>query len=80
MTKQIRTLTLPKSRRTLTYELERKAVKNHNLRIRRDGTLHLSVPQRTTIAAAEAFLMGHEDWILQATARMEKRTEAHPLG
>ena len=80
MTKQIRTLTLPKSRRTLTYELERKAVKNHNLRIRRDGTLHLSVPQRTTIAAAEAFLMGHEDWILQATARMEKRAEAHPMG
>ena len=80
MTKQIRTLTLPKSRRTLTYELERKAVKNHNLRIRRDGTLHLSVPQRTTIAAAEAFLTGHEDWILQATARMEKRAEAHPLG
>ena len=76
----IRTFTLPKSRRVLTYELERKAVKNLNLRVRRDGTVHLSIPRRTTIAAVESFLAGHEDWILQATARMEKRAEAHPMG
>ena len=76
----IRTFTLPKSRRILTYELERKAVKNLNLRVRRDGTVHLSIPRRTTIAAVESFLVDHEDWILQATARMEKRAEAHPMG
>ena len=79
-TSQVRTFTLPRSRRTLTYELERKAVKNLNLRVRRDGTVHLSIPRRTTMADVEVFLVNHEDWILQAMTRMEKRAEAHPLG
>ncbi len=72
------TLTLPKSRRSLSFELERKAVKNINLRVRRDGTVHLSIPLRTTVAEAEAFLRDHEAWILGALSRMEKRAEAHP--
>lgn len=77
---QTRTLILPKSRRPLTYELECKAVKRLNLRIRQDGTAHLSIPRSTTIAAAEQFLRDHEDWVLAALARMEKRAEAHPTG
>ena len=80
MSIQTRTLTLPHSRRALTFELERKAVKRFNLRVRRDGTVHLSVPTRTTVAEAEAFLRDHEEWVLEALARMEKRSEAHPLG
>ena len=75
---QVRTLTLPHSRRALTFELERKAVKRFNLRIRRDGTVHLSVPTRTTIAEVEAFLRDHEEWVLGALSRMEKRAESHP--
>ena len=75
---QVRTLTLPKSRRTLTFELERKAVKHINLRVRRDGTVHLSIPTRATVAEAEAFLRDHEEWVLGALSRMEKRAEAHP--
>ena len=79
-THQNRTLTLPRSGRVLPYELERKAVKNLNLRVRRDGTVHLSIPTRTTIAAAEAFLTEREGWILEALDRMERRAEAHPTG
>ena len=79
-TQQNRTLTLPRSGRVLTYELERKTVKNFNLRVRRDGTVHLSVPTRTPIAAAENFLIEREDWILEALDRMERRAEAHPSG
>ena len=75
---QSRTLILPRSGRTLAFELERKAVKNLNLRVRRDGTVHLSIPNRTTIAAAEAFLIEREDWILGALDRMEQRAEEHP--
>ena len=75
-----RTLILPRSRRSLSYELERKSVKNLNLRVRRDGTVHLSVPKRTSVAEAEQFLRGHEDWVLEALARMEARAEAHPVG
>ena len=75
---QTRTLILPKSRRSLTYELERKAVKRLNLRVRGDGTVHFSIPKRTTVAEAEAFLRDHEEWVLGALSRMEKRAEAHP--
>ena len=75
---QTRVLILPSSRRPLTYELERKAVKNLNLRIRSDGTVHLSIPKATTIAAAEALLCQREEWILGALARMEKRAAARP--
>ena len=78
MSIQTRTLTLPNSRRVLTFELERKAVKRFNLRVRGDGTVHLSVPKRTTVSEAEAFLRDHEEWVLGALARMEKRAEAHP--
>ena len=80
MPTQTRVLILPISRRPLTYELERKAVKNLNLRIRSDGTVHLSIPRATTIAAAEKFLCDREEWVLGALARMEKRAEAHPAG
>lgn len=79
-TVQTRTITLPRSGRQIPYELERKSVKNLNLRVRRDGTIHLSIPKRTTIAAAEAFLTGHEDWLMAALTRMEQRAEAHPTG
>ena len=75
---QVRTVTLPNSRRSLTFELERKAVKHINLRVRRDGTVHLSIPNRATPAEAEAFLRDREDWVLAALARMEKRAKAHP--
>ncbi len=75
---QIRTLILPESRRTLTYELERKSVKRLNLRVRHDGTVHLSIPKRATLSEAEAFLRDREEWVLGALSRMEKRAEAHP--
>ena len=75
---QIRTVTLPNSRRSLTFELERKAVKHINLRVRHDGTVHLSIPKCATVTEAETFLRDREDWVLAALARMEERAEAHP--
>lgn len=74
----IRTLVLPRGGYTLTYELERKNVKRLNLRIRRDGTVHLSIPNRTTIAYAEKFLKEREEWILGAMGRIKERAENHP--
>lgn len=73
-----RSLRLPASGRTITYELERKSVKHMNLRMRRDGSLHLSVPARTTVAALEAYLIRCEDWILEAERKVQARAEAHP--
>jgi predicted metal-dependent hydrolase len=40
--------------------------------------VHLSIPKRATVAEAEAFLRDHEDWVLAALSRMEKRAESHP--
>ena len=34
----------------IAYELERKPVKRMNLRVRRDGSVHVSVPTRTSAA------------------------------
>ena len=40
----------------LQYEFTRKAVKNINLRIKRDGTVHVSAPRTVTKREAEAFI------------------------
>lgn len=69
---------LPKSGRTVTVGLERKSVKNMNLRVRPDGTLHLSVPRRTSGAEVDRFLSTHEDWLLAAMEKTAARAEAHP--
>ncbi len=78
--KEIRTLTLPKSGRIMTYEMERKTIRRMRLRMRHDGTLHLSVPPHTTMAAVEAYLIICEDWYLKATKIMDERAQKHPLG
>ncbi len=77
-TPKLLTVTLPASGRRLSCECTRKSVKNLNLRVRRDGTVHLSIPRRTGEGEAIRFLQSHEDWLLQAMERMQARTEAHP--
>ena len=78
MSIQQRTFTFPQSGEVITYELERKNVKNFNLRMRRDGTLHLSVPIGTTVSSVEAFLAKEEGWFMAARERITAREAAHP--
>ena len=78
--KESRTLILPKSGRIMTYELERKSIQRMRLRMRQDGSLHLSIPTHTTIAQAEAYLIYCEDWFLKATKLIAERAAKHPLG
>lgn len=54
----------------IPYEFERKRIKRLNLRVRRDGTVHLSVPMTTPTAFIENFLRERATWIAQARARM----------
>ena len=42
--------------RKITYELTRKKVKNINLRIKPDGTVHVSASTAVTIAVIERFI------------------------
>ena len=63
------------------YELTRGGVKRLNLHVRRDGSVALSVPARTTPEAADAYIQRQTDWIRAAQERQKRRRErdARPL-
>lgn len=77
MTTAIRTVLL--SGMPLAYTLERKNVKNLNLRIYPDGSVRVSANRRVPIREIEAFLIGHEDFIRKAQSRFRERPQAAPL-
>ena len=54
------------SGRILEYDLERKKVKNLNLRIRRDGTVAVSANKSVSIEYIERFLQSKADFIFKA--------------
>lgn len=64
---------------TLQVVWERKAVKNFNLRVRRDGSVYLSTPYRVSEAQAERFLREKWAFVLDARARMAARALPTPL-
>lgn len=65
--------------REITYQLERKAVKNLNLRVREDGSVYASAPRRVPVAEIDAFVASRGAFILQAVARMEERQRRRAL-
>ena len=64
--------------RRVRYVLERKRVKNINLRVRPDGSVHVSCPPLMPHAAVDAFLLAEQRRILAALDRAEKAKEKHP--
>jgi hypothetical protein len=64
---------------TVTYQLERKAVKNLNLRVRPDGSVYVSVPRSVALGQVDAFVMRNAAFIWRALQRMEQRQENRPL-
>jgi hypothetical protein len=77
-----KTYCLPVSGTVVTYELERKWVKNINMRVRRDGSIYISTPGGSSmgraIAQAESFLREREDWLLGAMERARQMESSHP--
>ena len=57
----------------IPYELTRGRVKRLNLHVRRDGTVALSIPLRTTLEAADAYVIAEAEWIRAAQARQAAR-------
>ena len=57
-------------------EVERKRVRRINLRVRPDGTVHLSVPWHVGREAAQSFLDEHSAWFERTLARCAKGTAA----
>lgn len=63
---------------TLEYTLERKAVRRINLRVQRDGSIHVSAPPRAALSVIEGFLAEKANWITAARERVEQR-QGEPL-
>ncbi len=61
----------------ITYELVRKKVKNITIRVKKDGTVIVTVPLRADIKRAEAFVEMRADWIRQKVQEAGKRTIIH---
>ena len=58
----------------IPIDVERKSIRRINLRIGKDGVIHLSVPFRwATIAEGEAFLRSKWRWAVAARAKMLER-------
>ena len=68
----------PRTAGDVTYLLTRRRVKNLNLRVRRDGTVAVSIPMRTPVREADAFVLAHRDWI-EAAVQRQLRRAARPL-
>lgn len=57
------------------YDLQYKKVKNINLRIKADGTIHVSAGKHISQMTIDAFLVSKADFILNALEKVGKRTE-----
>lgn len=65
------------------YELEYKKVKNMNLRIRKDGSIYVSVNRYVTRQQADAFVLKNAEFIKKARERIQKRRQlegCEPVG
>ena len=63
----------------IDYQLERKQVKNLNLRIRRDGSVYVSANSRVTLAQIDDFVCRHNTFIRQAQQRRAETLNQSPL-
>ena len=71
-------LRLPRSGREITAELERKSVKNINMRVRPGGVIRVSAPAGTPDSRIRQFISDKEEWLLDALERVAARADAHP--
>lgn len=57
----------------ITYHLERKKVKNINLRIKPDGSVHVSAHRLVPQSMIDDFVLSRAELILRAQARIEEK-------
>ena len=60
----------------ISFELQRKRVKNINLRVRADGSVHVSVPYQVSYDRAEEFVRSNCRFIFSALERIRKAQAA----
>lgn len=59
----------------IEVEVERRRVRNLNLRVRPDGTAHLSIPRRAGLEDARRFLTAHEGWLVRHVRRRREPSD-----
>ena len=61
---------------SVNYDLQRKKVKNINLRIRSDGSISVSANERVPMKVIEEFLLSHQEYIIRVLDRYKDREDA----
>lgn len=64
--------------RSYSYELERKNVKNINLRLRPDGSIYVSANRRVPERVISEFITAQAEYIIAALRRFEQQARAVP--
>lgn len=64
--------------RQFQYELNRKKVKNINLRVKRDGSIVVSAPSAVPVGTIEEFLESRAAWLGAALDKIERHREENP--
>ena len=64
--------------RCVTYELQRKNVKNINLRIKPDLTVYVSANEKVSQATIEEFLLEKQEYIVKAILHYEEMSQLLP--
>ena len=59
----------------IAYELEYKKVKNMNLRVRKDGSIHVSANRMVSRQQADQFVINNAEFVLRARARIQQRLQ-----
>lgn len=75
---KLTTRTVPTPEGPVTYRLERKAVKNLNLRVRRDGSVCLSAGRRVPVSQIDAFVVQKAAFIHRAIRQFRELEERQP--
>ena len=78
-TAQVSTHSLFLSDREIRYELTRKKVKNINIRVHADGTVHVSANAAVPMREIEAVLLKKATFLLRALDRFAERKAPAPL-
>ena len=62
----------------ISYEISRKSVKNINLRVKRDGSVCLSIPYFVAYKQADEFVARNADFIFSALKKISRKAEKDP--
>lgn len=75
---QIQKRTISADGNQISYDLERKNVKNLNLHVRRDGTVYVSANRLVPVEQVDAFLESKIGFILNARKRFAEQAQYRP--